>query len=577
MRILGLFFRLTGGFVLAAAVILVIVSAIAFVILKTAYKKEMQTDMDRYAISVFNQIEEEIIKTPKDGVMDVLVHFKKQIGLELGLYQGSEGKFFRTDEKIVGSMTEYLDYNKEEVYLSLRNEKFRRIIEDDALTYLFLIKEPVESKSIILLRKDYRDLVNRTKTTALLFISVILILIATLWGAAYWTYYKLVESFRSIEKDVGRIAGGDIDFKLAAEYQSELGNLSAPIYKAVNQLRDKYSDLLGEKEILETIVSTLQGGVLVLDESRKIISANLPMLKILGSDQLIGRLYWEVIRDLSLLEQIERLERDKTHLIEEIQIQDRHYLSTMNSIHNGRQMVLIFYDITALKNLEKVKKDFVTNVSHELKTPLTAIKGFVETLIETDKSAEHKKFLEIIQRNTDRLIRIVHDLLTLSELEQKDQKTMLESVDLLTLIHKVLPVFDKGALLKDIKIEVDARQDHYRILGDEFKLEQLFLNLIDNSLKYTEKGTVTINLYSGNHEIIAEITDTGIGIPDKHIDRLFERFYTVDKSRSRSLGGTGLGLSIVKHIVQIHSGKIDVKSRIGHGTTFTIRFPSLDA
>jgi two-component system phosphate regulon sensor histidine kinase PhoR len=229
------------------------------------------------------------------------------------------------------------------------------------------------------------------------------------------------------------------------------------------------------------------------------------------------------------------------------------------------------HDITEIIHLSTIKKDFVVNVSHELRTPLTAIKGFVETM-EDDEDEKSKRYLEIIKRHTDRLISIVQDLQQLSELESVKQLEM-EKVRIAQLLKPVLKMFEARLAEKALEVVLDV--DDVEASADPFKLEQVFINLIDNSIKYTEKGKITISATPGKKQTEIKVEDTGIGIPKEHIPRIFERFYVVDKSHSRRMGGTGLGLSIVKHIVQAHHGSITIESAVGKGTRVIIRLPRL--
>jgi len=233
------------------------------------------------------------------------------------------------------------------------------------------------------------------------------------------------------------------------------------------------------------------------------------------------------------------------------------------------------HDITDFVLFERLKRDFVANVSHELQTPLTAIKGYAETL-EAEANETSLNYLKIIIRNTDRLIAIVRDLLLLSELEDIQDKapaSAFEAVDLKLLVDNTLKIFDSKAREKGLALAFEAGTGPIAVSGDSFKLEQMIINLLDNAVKYTEKGGVTVRLAADKGSAVLAVKDTGVGIPEEHLPRIFERFYVVDKSRSRSLGGTGLGLSIVKHIVLMHRGEITLESRPGRGTKFTIRLP----
>ena len=203
-----------------------------------------------------------------------------------------------------------------------------------------------------------------------------------------------------------------------------------------------------------------------------------------------------------------------------------------------------------------------------MRTPLTAIKGYAETIEGIGK--ENKQYLDIIKRHTDRLINIVEDLLTLSELEKRDFRLEIEDVNLNTLLVHIIKMFENRISQKGLNVRLKIENGFPVIKGDSIKLEQVFINLMDNAIKYTEEGNIDITAKNKNHEITVEIKDTGIGIPESHLSRIFERFYTVDKSHSRRLGGTGLGLSIVKHIIFLHDGSIDVKSILRKGTAFTV-------
>jgi len=236
-------------------------------------------------------------------------------------------------------------------------------------------------------------------------------------------------------------------------------------------------------------------------------------------------------------------------------------------------VVATLQDISEVHKLNRMKKDFVLNMSHELRTPLTAIRGYAETL-EQEVDAERRVYVETILRHADRLIKIVEDLLALSTLEEKSTSLEREPVDLRALAETVLKLFEPKARAKNLALQLTEEESLPVIQADPFRLEQMLINLIDNAVKYTEKGSIEVILEKAEHGIALEIVDTGIGIPEEDQDRIFERFYVVDKSRSRKLGGTGLGLSIVKHIVLHHGGKIDLRSTPGVGSTFRVFLPS---
>jgi two-component system phosphate regulon sensor histidine kinase PhoR len=250
----------------------------------------------------------------------------------------------------------------------------------------------------------------------------------------------------------------------------------------------------------------------------------------------------------------------------------------------GRSLgsILVFHDITDIKRFESMRSDFVANVSHELRTPLTAIRGYVETLLEAPPadSKDSRQFLEIIDRHAERLGRLTEDLLTLSDLESGKIQLRPQPLEADRLIERVLEIFWERAAQKNLKLIHELQPDTPPLYGDPDRLQQLFINLVDNAVKYTPAGgTVTLRAVAKPADngtpprVEISVTDTGPGIPKKDLPRLTERFYRVDRARSRDLGGTGLGLAIVKHIVQAHKGELKIESVINKGTTVFVQLP----
>jgi two-component system phosphate regulon sensor histidine kinase PhoR len=268
---------------------------------------------------------------------------------------------------------------------------------------------------------------------------------------------------------------------------------------------------------------------------------------------------------------MQKVKETKKNKVREIEIEDRIFLVSLSYVKESKDIIGLMHDLTEYKMLNRIKKDFVYNVSHELKTPLTSIKGFAETLLSNKEF--NANYIKIIKKNTDRMIQIVKDLLTLSDLEIK-QGLNEENLDIRKPIDNAMVIVENKAKEKGLKLSKEFDGNNFQVLGDKFKLEQLFINLLDNAVKYTNKGEIKIKCreIKEKNRINVIIEDTGIGIPQKHINRIFERFYVVDKSRSRKKGGTGLGLSIVKHIVLLHNAEMDVKSKKNKGTKFMITF-----
>jgi two-component system phosphate regulon sensor histidine kinase PhoR len=413
---------------------------------------------------------------------------------------------------------------------------------------------------------------RRITETALLITALALVLAFFITRGYTRPIRKMIEASK-------RIAGGDFEAKVYLRSRDELGQLGASLNAMNDRIRTLFSEVTAQREEIQGILGSMEEGLLVVEPDERIGLANPSFGRMFPVANPAGKYYWEVLRNSKLSDLVERSRREKKSQLDRITLQERTYLVHASYIPNIDQVVLTVHDITDMASLERLKKDLIANVSHELQTPLTSIKGYAETL-EADANGTGLNYLKIILRNTDRLIAIVRDLLLLSELEDTQDKASappFEPVDLKSLVANILKIFDPKARDKGLTLAFEAAPGPTTVTGDAFRLEQMIINLLDNAVKYTEKGGVTIRLAADKGSAVLEVVDTGVGIPEEHLPRLFERFYVVDKSRSRSLGGTGLGLSIVKHIVLMHRGEISVKSELGRGTTFSVRLPLLDS
>jgi two-component system phosphate regulon sensor histidine kinase PhoR len=384
----------------------------------------------------------------------------------------------------------------------------------------------------------------------------------------YRYFKKEIDRFSAISR---KVSDGDFDVLFSRNESYEIRELSKSFQNMLFKIKTLVADLRSEKDEIESIISSIDEGIVVVDGRGRILRANASFLKIFGVSSATGRYYWEVIRVNEVVDLLKGKTEPPKRIIE-VEFDNRIFLCNVNRLPEKNEAVGIFYDVTGLKNWETMKKDLVTNVSHELGTPLTAIKGYVETLLDEEADERKARFLGIIARHTERLANIIKDLLMLSRLEEERGQAPTERVDLADVLANVLPLFQARLEEKGLALNVEAAPGLPAIAGDAFKLEQAFINLLDNAVKYTEKGGITVVFDHDDREVHVEIRDTGIGIPEKDVDRIFERFYVVDKSRSRAQGGTGLGLAIVKHIVGRHGGEIRVKSVLGSGTIFWLSF-----
>jgi two-component system, OmpR family, phosphate regulon sensor histidine kinase PhoR len=370
-----------------------------------------------------------------------------------------------------------------------------------------------------------------------------------------------------------RLSTGDFDVRVMPAKRGRLRELGDDFNEMAFKTKTLVAELRQQREALDAIVGSIQEGLAVVDSAGQIVLANASFRKLAGEPKAEGRYYWEVIREPDFVELVRSVTADNPAATRQIEIAGQEFACSASYLSAAQRVVLSFHDDSEIARSARMKKDFVQNVSHELRTPLTAIKGFAETMDATIDEA-NRPYLETILRNTDRLVSLVQDLLTLSELEERGTELQLENVDLKEIAGQMLRLFEKAARDKGLALKLSFSGWSGSLRADRFKLEQVFINLLDNAIKYTDKGEVELSLSRDGGRAVIKVRDTGAGIAPEHLPRLFERFYVVDKGRSRQLGGTGLGLSIVKHIALLHSGEISVESTPGVGTTVSITLPA---
>ncbi|MCK9582091.1 MAG: ATP-binding protein [Endomicrobiales bacterium] len=384
---------------------------------------------------------------------------------------------------------------------------------------------------------------------------------------AYILSKKIAGPLSQIGAAASKIATGDFSARVYIKTQGEVKNLADNFNSMGEKIKGLFSELSESRELMNRILSSLEEGIVVFDKNQKIIIFNRKFAEIVSLENLNGKHLWEVLT-LSDFTGISSLSDNVFHKLPDVARNGLIYAPTVSLVKAGSEVMLVLFDVTQSRNIEKIKKEFVANVSHELMTPLTAIKGFVETMQEENTT----EYLPIVQKNSERLIYIVKDLLLLSKLEEKTTELEKEKFDLTKLVANEIEIFLSKAEQKGIKIEFDS-SNVYELLADQLKVEQVIVNLLDNAVKYSESGKISVSIQRDNGYVVLSVKDTGIGIPKESINKIFERFYVVDKSRSKKLGGTGLGLSIVKHIVHLHNGKLEVLSEPGVGSTFKVYLP----
>ncbi len=336
----------------------------------------------------------------------------------------------------------------------------------------------------------------------------------------------------------------------------------------------------------EAILKSITDGIIILDPRGNILFANKSFKQLIKTDESPeGKHFIEVIRNLDLLNLLRSAMNSMEEVGEELTIRKSwgeisifaKAMPMLGQEGGIKFLIVLLHDITKIKQLENIRRDFVANVSHELKTPVTAIKGYAETLLDgaIDDRDNASKFVEIIKKQADRLSELIDDLLTLSRIESGDIVIEKKNIAIEDLVQSVFEIFIERAQKKGIKLDREINKNAI-INADRNKIMQILINLVDNAIKFTEEGSVKISFNMANGDFVLSVKDTGIGIPKEHIPRIGERFYRVDRARSRQLGGTGLGLAIVKHMVIAHGWDLKIDSEFGKGTEIKIIIPSKD-
>ncbi len=399
---------------------------------------------------------------------------------------------------------------------------------------------------------------------------------------------RISRPLEEMKKSADRFAEGDLTHRLPVPDTKEMGALGEAMNQMAAQLDSRIKTAIRQKNELETVLSSMLEGVIAVDMDERIISINQVAARMFNGEpaKFQGQSIQEAIRVSRLqrfvkkaLLSVESIEDDIVLNNDGERVLNIHSSPLQDAKEARIGILVVINDVTKLRRLENVRRDFVANVSHEIKTPLTAIKGFVETLHDgtVEKPEDIERFFGIIIKHINRLDAIVEDLLTLSRIEKEDtgKEIKFETGSIKDVIETAIQVCQAKADKKNIHIDLSCDKEITAKI-DPALLDQAMVNILDNAIKYSEKGSaVYVECSSMEKEIIISIKDQGIGIAKKHLPRLFERFYRVDKARSRELGGTGLGLAIVKHIVQAHAGKILVESTPGKGSAFTIHLPRL--
>lgn len=464
--------------------------------------------------------------------------------------------------------------NRQEIIDAFKNGSGSSVRYSESLsTSMVYIATKIDDNTVIRSSVPVNSIRVFTSGTLKYYIAIILLVFVLSLFLAVKLVKIIVYPINELQKVTSKIENGDLNKRAIIYNYDEIGFLAQTFNNIADQLEIRIIDSLDKKNKLEAILESMESGVIAIDNNENIILINSYSQKLFDlKEDNIGKKISDCIIDYDLINFIREIPEIGTkeiklfHPIErELRVKKS---PIINYLNNSIGIVITVQDITDIKRLENMRSEFVANVSHELKTPLTSIKGFSETLRYVDDSETKNKFLDIIDKESERLTNLINDILILSNIENI-HKMESEYFNPGDVIENVLDMVKSQAYKKSIIIKYNDCFNS-EILGSKDKFHQLAVNLIENAIKYSnENEIVKIDLTLEEQYFVFKVKDNGIGIPKNDIPRIFERFYRVDKSRSTR--GTGLGLAIVKHIVKLFNGEISVKSKVGIGSTFTVK------
>ncbi|MCR4435476.1 MAG: ATP-binding protein [Clostridiales bacterium] len=564
------------------------------------YKQEVNEKLENTARMIQHQIAEDLSQGKKVDFNDAASKYAKVLNQSssAGTAAGKEYSrvtFIDFDGKVLGeSETSYQSMEnhltRKEIQEALQGKVGKDIRTSKTLNVQYLyVALPMESARVIIrvamplmqLQKIGQEIWNYT-VIGILAGFMLTVLLALKFSS---DITKPINELIHVSREISL---GNYSKRVNVKSKDELGQLADSFNNMASRLEKIVSEMTDKNIKFDSIINSMTSGIIAVDNSYKTLLINSIAAEIFGIKHgpgTVGINILELVRNHQINRFLKETVEGNASLLKEITVSSpknrvlRIYTSPIKSnsasnLNSGG--IAVIQDITNIRKLEQIRTEFVSNVTHELKTPLTSIRGFIETL---RSGAIHdrevsEKFLEIIDIEAERLYMLINDILQLSEIESKQKDSNIGTYNLKSIIAETISILEGVAEKKGVRL-IDESDGSIEINANRDRIKQMFINLIDNGIKYnTENGSVTIKAFKGEGKVSISVKDTGIGIAPEHLPRIFERFYRVDKGRSRSMGGTGLGLSIVKHIVNLYNGDIKVSSELGKGTEFIIQLPA---
>lgn len=517
----------------------------------------------------------------KTGIDDLCRTLKKDAGARVTVIAG-DGKVIGDSDHDSSDMENHA--NRTEVQQAALLGTGIAIRHSDTLNYDFLyvakkIVHDGKDEGFIRLAVPLKDIDRAVNLLRIKIIFVMLAVLLATWAVPMWQTDHLRRLLKQITNFSRSLSKGEIDRRLFLENAGEFSEIADNLTSMSVTLQGMMAQNEEERNRLNVVLRSVPDALLIIDSKGIITLSSSSAKDFFGDVPITHMRFAEVVRNHEFSDLVEQVRKGLSPGMATFRIEspEEKYLSVRVSplFYKGDELsgfVAIFHDITQAEKLEQVRKDFVANVSHEIKTPVTAIKGFADTLLEgaLDDRENAARFIRTIKANSERLNSLVDDLMTISKIELGVIKVEKTIIDIEDVFENIIEIFREKAAARNLSLKVSQRPELRQISADKNRLIQILTNLIDNAIKFTEAGGVTFDIDREDEKVFLFVEDTGIGVPPKHLARLGERFYRVDPSRSRKMGGTGLGLAIVKHLVKAHGWSMQIASVAGKGTTVRV-------
>lgn len=568
----SIFARILRSYVVIFIVLIALIYSISFKLVKERHLSRLEHNLTNQAYSTFQLLESDLTNNDNNFLQEKTKKISETIQARITIIDNKGNVILESDAEPyemenhkersefikalngqVGSSIRYsATIHQEMMYIAVP------IFQNNTISYASRLSIPITEISLLL--NDFRKGITQA--------SLIVVIFAIL--VAFFYTRQLTKPLQSLKEACFDISQGNLKRKVEIKSRDEVEDLAKSFNLMAEKLSTNVTELESKSYALETIINSINEILWVQDYDGMLILSNQSFQKQFPSKQYCNKYFWELIHDPEVKAIIEKIKPTSLDTTTEVKLYDKWFILSSSKISN-QQLIFVLHNISELKEVQQLKKNFIVNASHELRTPLTAIKGFVEHLIE-EADPNQLKYLNIIDRNSERLISLINDIQALAKLEQRPS-LIISKVKLGHFLDNTKSIFEEKLKNSQLFLKFNIPEDLPEIEVDKFKFEQMFVNLIDNAIRYTTQGGITISAKIDLNNMLIYVKDSGEGIQKEHLSRIFERFYVVDKSRNRKNGGTGLGLSIVKHIINLHSGKISVHSEYNQGTEFIITLP----